>query len=180
MLFSKYLFYNLRQFEVERSLSKMPASGIQFERFYSKVGRKRRRTANQLFTATVGQMSEIVFRYQRVSPSLLGPGETDIAYGSLPAGSVNYVCPFHISSLTSNPLFNRLNSCGRPWPLNLPPNCKRIFCVYQTQLDRADRCIDRSRLATTSARTLTRPHRPDNCTGQNAPPWRSASSSRGE
>lgn len=99
-----------RQFEAERSGSAFTTQGmsgaIEFKRSYVKVGRKKRRTAKEIFTSTIGNMSEIIFRWQRVSPSLLGPGDVELSYGqksgaTLPAFSL----PFHFVSLTQNPLF---------------------------------------------------------------------------
>lgn len=80
------------------------SNAVMFQRSYTRMGRKRRRNAKALFDASIGAMHETIFRYQRASNSLLGPGETDIAYGSEVEGP-NYVCPFHIMSLTNNILF---------------------------------------------------------------------------
>lgn len=79
-------------------------NAVQFQRSSVRMGRKRRRNASELFNASVGRMKELVFRWQRVSPSLLGPGYTDIAYGTDALGALK-VCPFHIMSLTNCRLF---------------------------------------------------------------------------
>lgn len=97
----------------EKSTLELPRFGqssnmtdaVQFRRSYDRMGRKKRRTASQLFNADIGRMSEIVFRWQQVSSSLLGPGNQVIAFGKAPAPATGYVCPLVFSSLTCNPMF---------------------------------------------------------------------------
>jgi len=104
------------------------SNSVMFTRSSTRVGRKRRRTAQQLFTASVAQMPEQIWRWQRVSPSLLGPGENDLAYGANGASTLQ-VCPFHIMSLTNNLLF----------PPSITFGCKRngMHRIYYDEVARA-------------------------------------------
>lgn len=88
--------------------------GVQFQRSYMKVGRKRRRTANQVFTSSVANMAEAILRWQRVSPQLLGPGDQDISYGvgGAPEDVNKFVLPVHVCSITSNSFFQPNQTFG--------------------------------------------------------------------
>lgn len=97
---------------VINSTKNMTGSSIQFTRSYDRIGRKRKRTAKQIFDASIGGMYESIFRWQRVSPSLLGPGETDVSYGITAAPGANRVLPFHFMSLTNNIHYPEESSYG--------------------------------------------------------------------
>lgn len=85
---------------------KAMSNSVQIVRSFDRMGRKRRRTAKEIFTANIGRMSEVIFRWQRCSPSLLGPGQTDIVYGQdVNVLDTGRVLPIHIMSLTNLILF---------------------------------------------------------------------------
>jgi len=81
------------------------SDSVQFTRSYDRIGRKRYRTVNQLFNSSIGRMDEVIYRWQQVSGSLLGPGNQVISYGKAAAPATSYVCPLVFGSLTCNPLF---------------------------------------------------------------------------
>lgn len=90
---------------------------IQFSRVKSSIGRPRKRSASELWKHEIGRLQEYVFRWQRCSLSLLGPGATPLSYGRDPAQSAvqqqpTVVCPVHVMSLTNCPLFGSLTSEG--------------------------------------------------------------------
>jgi len=89
---------------------------ITFTRSKANVGRPKKRTAAGLFKAQIGSMYETIYRYQRVSANLLGPGITSLAYGKntlLPdASEKTYGLPFHFMSLTQNDAFNENFAIG--------------------------------------------------------------------
>jgi len=102
--------------QVPTGSSSAMSNAVQFQRFSDRIGRKKRRTASELFTAEVGRMNEVVFRWQQVSESLLGPGENIIAYGkSEEFVNTGYVLPIMFTSLTNQPMF----------PANLTFGCQR-------------------------------------------------------
>lgn len=95
----------------------MSGGGYEFSRQKISVGRTRKRTANELFKAELGAMDEQVWRWQRVSDSLLGPGSTGISFGRDPTlpdplAAGTYVLPYHVMSLTHNPSFRSLELLG--------------------------------------------------------------------
>jgi len=90
------------------------SNSVQFTRYSDRIGRKKRRTAAELFNAEIGRMTEVVYRWQQVSESLLGPGENILAYGldgTVP-GQTGYVVPIMVASLTNNILFPDSQSFG--------------------------------------------------------------------
>jgi hypothetical protein len=113
---------------------------VQFRRSYDRVGRKRRRTASQLFNANIGRMDEVVYRWQQVSGSLLGPGNQIIAYGKAPAPATGYVCPLVFSSLTNVPLFTSNLTYGAQraglYRLTYEPTTKSFGMQYYRSQDK--------------------------------------------
>jgi len=135
-------------FEEKVSTLKLPSvdtqntmsDGVQFRRSYDRVGRKRRRTATQLFNANIGRMDEVIYRWQQVSGSLLGPGNQVIAYGKAAAPATGYVCPLVFSSLTSNPLFPANSTYGAQraglYRLTYEPSSKSFGMQYYRGQDK--------------------------------------------
>jgi len=84
----------------------MNGEDINFRRSKVNVGKTRKRSANEIFKNTIGQMKEVIFRWQSVSKSMLGPGRVPIGFGYDTTGNgQNYVVPFHMMSLTTHPVF---------------------------------------------------------------------------
>jgi len=96
----------------------MGGDDIQFTRSRAKIGRTRKRTANDLWKAQLAVMDERIYRWQRCSPSLLGPGATPISMGQDTALNVDpdagptVVVPFHWTSLTVFPHYQGNQSLG--------------------------------------------------------------------
>jgi hypothetical protein len=84
------------------------AEDVNFKRSKTTLGRTRKRSANEIFSASLGSMHETVFRWQNCSKTLLGPGSNIIGFGLNPAdtqGNLKQVVPIHMMSLTSHPGF---------------------------------------------------------------------------
>lgn len=83
------------------------SGAVEHVRLTSKVGRKRKRSATELFNNEIGRMEEHRIRWQNVSPSMVGPGARVITYGkgvNMPASTtLNRVLPIHFMSLTTFP-----------------------------------------------------------------------------
>lgn len=95
----------------------MMGDDINFSRSTARLGRVKKRTASQMFKAEIGAMDEQVWRWQRVSDNLLGPGATGISFGQNPAqadpdAAGTFVLPFHVMSLTHNPSFGEIPLLG--------------------------------------------------------------------
>lgn len=85
--------------------STMSGGGIDIVRLADKVGRKRKRSANEIFKSSIGHMEESILRWQNVSESMLGPGARLITYSKDSTAVLgtqnNRVMPVHFMSLTN-------------------------------------------------------------------------------
>lgn len=88
------------------------SDNVNFSRSTMKIGRSKKRSANDVFKAQIGQMKEFVFRWQHASNSLLGPGSIPISFGHGTENVQNQLLPFHIMSLTTHPTFAADNTLG--------------------------------------------------------------------
>jgi len=96
---------------------------VNFTRSKLTVGGTRKRSANDLFKAQIGGMDEIIYRWQSVSASLLGPGRVPIGFGYDSGAFPTVNClPFHCMSLTNNP--------GLPFNLSLGCNDQGMFRYF--------------------------------------------------
>lgn len=81
---------------------------VNFKRSKMTLGRVKKRSANDVFKATIGNMTETIYRWQSCSSNLLGPGKNIIGFGINTAetnGNFKRVVPFHMMSLTHHPDF---------------------------------------------------------------------------
>lgn len=106
--------------EVRADIPVMSGSGdIHISRETHRIGRTKKRTVHELWKSQLGMLDEYVWRWQRCSSSLLGPGATPICMGRddlqiTPEEVPTVVLPVHVMSLTNCPLFDSDNDLGAP------------------------------------------------------------------
>jgi len=89
------------------------SDNINFKRSKVTIGRSRKRTADQVFKATIADMQEVIFRWQACSASLLGPGRIPLAFGmDSNLDTLTQCVPMHIMSLTTHPGFQSSGDLG--------------------------------------------------------------------
>jgi hypothetical protein len=100
------------------------SDNVNFSRSSWKIGRTRKRSANQIWKSQLGEMKECIYRWQLVSPSLLGPGAIPIGLGANADAYWNQCLPFHIMSLTHHPDFNQSPELG----CRAQGMCRTVYC----------------------------------------------------
>jgi len=96
----------------EAPMSNRGGDDVNFRRTKTVIGRTKKRTANDVFKATIGDMDEVVFRWQACSASLLGPGRVPIAFGVNATEPLTQCVPIHMMSLTTHPAFQSSQTLG--------------------------------------------------------------------
>jgi len=84
--------------------------GTRVTRVVRRTGRKKRRTANQVFRDLVKQGERIVWRWQQSSRTYLGPGRVFLGMGTIDANLDRL--PIHFLSLTGNNLGRNVPAKG--------------------------------------------------------------------
>jgi len=86
---------------------------INFKRSKISLGSSRKRTGNDVFKSIIGNMDEVIYRWQSCSLNLLGPGKVPIGFGKDSLyNNTAFVAPMHMMSLTHHPNFKADNSVG--------------------------------------------------------------------